>query len=265
MTLISVVIPTRNRSERLERAINSVFAQTFKNWEIIIVDDNSIDDTKSLVEKLNNNKISYINLPKQKGGAAARNIGINKSAGEYIAFLDDDDEWLPEKLAKQYNMFLKSPEIALCYTGRTIIRENKYYLGFSKKYSYKHSNSGDQYRSIMSDNFIGVTSSVMIKKEVLLELNGFDENLPCYQDYELFIRILKKWKASGIDEPLVLYHLSEPSHVSFTRLNVVKAEAYLAEKYKDDLFYPLLKRGLKLINLKKMLKSFHYAKEVLSR
>jgi O-antigen biosynthesis protein len=265
MTLMSVVIPTRNRCNMLVRAIDSVLSQSYTDWEIIIVDDASSDDTKQITGKFNNPKIRYIYISEKKGGAAARNIGINNSNGEFVAFLDDDDEWFPEKLAKQYEVFCKSPGIALCYTGKIIIRENKTFSGLSKKYSYKRPLSDDHYRAIMSDNFIGITSSVMIKKNVLLELNGFDENLPCYQDYELFIRILKNHKAEGIDEPLVHYHLSEQAHVSLTRSNVVKAEKYLAEKYRDNPYYPLLKKGLRLINLKKMAKSFRYAREVFSK
>lgn len=165
MSLVSVVIPTRNRAELLERAIKSVLLQTYNNWEIIIVDDNSTDDTKLVVEKFNDDKIRYITLIGKTGGAAARNVGINNANGEYVAFLDDDDEWLPEKLKKQFDLFSASPEAVLCYTGRTIVKESKLYLGLSKKYSFKHPVSDDQFRSIMNDNYIGITSSVMIKKK----------------------------------------------------------------------------------------------------
>lgn len=98
-----------------------------------------------------------------------------------------------------------------------------------------------------------------------MEINGFDESLPCYQDYELYIRILMKWKSSGIDEPLVRYHLTKSGHVSFSRRNVIKAEKLLEKKYKDNPYYPLLKRSLKLIHFKKMIKSFHYARMVFNK
>ena len=116
----------------------------------------------------------------------------------------------------------------------------------------------------MSDNFIGITSSVMIPSSVLKEVDGFDINLPCLQDYDLFIRILKHWKAIGIDEPLVRYNLGESKeHVSFTRENIDNASQYLLEKYKNEKEFILLKKAIRNINLKKMVKSFSYTKEVI--
>ena len=258
MPLVSVIIPTRNRSSLLERALKSVTAQTYKDWEIIIIDDASSDGTENAVSVFQNGIIRYIRLSERKGGAVARNTGIKEAKGEFIAFLDDDDEWLPEKLEKQMNVILRDNSIALCYTGRQIKKEGNNFFGFSKKYSFHLPASDDHFKSIMTDNFVGPSSSVLIKKEVLDSAGGFDENLPCYQDYELFIRILRNGKAYGINEGLVNYYIGREEHVSLARENVIKAEGYLTKKYSNELYFPLLKKALKRINRMKMLKSYRY-------
>ena len=263
MSLISVVIPTRNRYALLDRAVKSVLIQTFSDFEILIVDDASSDETRNIIEKNKDERIRYIPLKKKSGGSKARNIGIENSKGEYVAFLDDDDEWLPEKLKKQVECFNTNTQIGICYTGRRIMRKGKI-TGLSKRYSFRYPPYEDHFRSIMSDNFIGVTSSVVIPRSVLIELKGFDENLPCLQDYDLFIRILKKLKACGVNEPLVRYYLGgNTEHVSFTRKNVEFASKYLIDKYKNDEFIALLKKAINKINMKKMVKSFGYARDVI--
>ena len=117
---ISVIIPTHNRVDLLGRAIRSVQNQTYKNIEIIIVSDGSTDGTDEFVNKLKytDNRIQFYEYKPSKGSNVARNLGIEKSKGEYIAFLDDDDEWLPTKLEKQLEVFQKDYRIGLVYTGK---------------------------------------------------------------------------------------------------------------------------------------------------
>ncbi|MCX6151906.1 MAG: glycosyltransferase family 2 protein [Ignavibacteriales bacterium] len=264
MPIVSVVIPTRNRCALLERAIQSVLKQSLTNLEIIVVDDSSSDQTQEIIEKLKDKRLKYFRLEKQSGGAVARNKGISFALGEYIAFLDDDDEWLPEKLQKQVDSLESNPLVGICYTGRRTIRKGLLIFGLSKKFSFKTAPDNNHFRSIMKDNFIGITSSVMIRRLILIEEKGFDEQLPCFQDYDLYIRILKHWKAKGIDEPLVNYYLEgNTKHVSLTKKNVSLATKYLLQKYKDEPYIDLLNKALRIINLKKMIKSVYYAREVL--
>jgi glycosyltransferase involved in cell wall biosynthesis len=266
LPVVSIIIPTRNRLTLLERAIRSVLNQTFSDWEIIIIDDASSDDTRNFFAKNPEPNAHYFRLDKKSGGAFARNFGIEKAKAKYIAFLDDDDEWLPEKLEKQIECCEKNPGIGICYTGRVIINNKKFFFGLNKKYSFKYPDSGNHFRSIMSDNFIGITSSVMIPSTVLRNVNGFDVNLPCLQDYDLFIRILKDRKAIGLNEPLIRYHLGESKgHVSFTKENIDFASKYLLEKYKDEEYIAELKKAIRNINLKKMVKSFGYTIEVMKQ
>lgn len=264
MPIVSVIIPTKNRRALLERAIESVAKQTFTDWEIIVVDDASSDDTRQFMEESKLNRMIYIRSESGQGGAVSRNIGIKNASGELIAFLDDDDEWLPEKLSMQVKCFKDNPGLGICYTGRASVVKGKRITGLSKKYSFKLPEAADHFKAIMTDNFIGITSSVMIPKNILIDLNGFDENLACYQDYDLFIRILKNRKAAGIDEPLVKYYLeNDVQHVSFTSENINSASEYILEKFKKEEYYPLLVKALRNIKLKKMIKSFDYAKEVI--
>jgi glycosyltransferase involved in cell wall biosynthesis len=263
MPAVSIVIPTRNRIDLLDRAINSVINQTYTDWEIIVVDDASTDQTESTMSAKQSEQIRYTRLQNRSGGAVARNIGIGNSNGDLIAFLDDDDEWLPEKLQKQIDCIRQDKQIGICYTGRKTVRKGNLIFGFGKNYSFKYPPGEDQFKAIMSDNFIGITSSVMIPRKILKEINGFDELLPCFQDYDLYIRIMKHWKAVGINEPLVRYHLDgNIKHVSFTREEIEFASRYILKKYENEQYHSLLMKAIQRINIKKMMKSFAYTKEV---
>ena len=125
--LVSVVIPTWNRAGLIVRAINSVLSQTYSNWELIIVDDGSTDNTDEVVKKFqeNDTRIRFIKHEKNSGGnSVPKNIGIKNAAGEYIAFLDSDDEYLPEKMEKQINLFNKSEIKNLGFVGCNNFRIN---------------------------------------------------------------------------------------------------------------------------------------------
>jgi len=263
MSLVSVVIPTRNRIDLLIRAIKSVINQTYNDWEIIVIDDASNDSTKSVMSGMKSYRIKCIHLKEKSGGAVARNIGIKNSSGDLISFLDDDDEWMPEKLQKQIDCLGNDKQLGICYTGRKTIRKGNLIFGIGKNYSFSYPPKNNQFKAIMTDNFVGITSSVMIPRSILKDIHGFDELLPCLQDYDLFIRIIKKWNAAGINEPLVLYHLDgNIKHVSLTRQEIEFASRYILRKYENEQYYSNLVKAIKRINIKKMFKSFSYTKEV---
>ena len=131
MKLISVIIPTFNRVDLLKNAINSVLTQTYSNIEIIVIDDNSNDKTESLIKNLNDNRINYIKNKENLKAPLCRNIGINISRGEFIAFLDDDDIWYPNKLEEQIKLFDNS-NVGLVYCITDLFFEN-YNLSYSTK------------------------------------------------------------------------------------------------------------------------------------
>src|SRR5688572_16958601 len=126
MANVSVIIPTHNRAQSVVTAIASVVRQTFQDLEIIVVDDASNDDTAEVLAQFRDKRIKVIRHQTNRGGAAARNTGIRHSTFDYIAFLDDDDEWLPEKLAKQMAALLTSPpEVGCVYTGYFVVEKSK--------------------------------------------------------------------------------------------------------------------------------------------
>ncbi len=201
--MVSIVIPTHNRSELLIKSVDSVLKQTYKDYEIVIVSDGSTDGTRKIIQnkyKDIGNLHFYEYFP-AKGGNHARNYGINKSRGEYIAFLDDDDEWLDEKLALQMDVFEQNKRVGLVYTGVNIIYANE---GIT--YCSLPANEGDLSKRILIGNCIGTTSTVIIKKKVLEKTGIFDETLGALQDYDLWIRAANEAEVGVITKPLVNYY-----------------------------------------------------------
>ena len=187
MKLISVIIPTFNRVDLLKNAINSVLTQTYSNIEIIVIDDNSNDKTESLIKNLNDNRINYIKNKENLKAPLCRNIGINKSRGEFIAFLDDDDIWYPNKLEEQIKLFDNS-NVGLVYCITDLFFEN-----YNLTYSTKPQKRGNIFNDILVNNYIGATPSVVVRKEALKSLKiknneYFDTSFKARQDYDLWIR-----------------------------------------------------------------------------
>jgi glycosyltransferase involved in cell wall biosynthesis len=182
---VSVIIPTYNRAHLIGRAIQSVLDQTYQDFEIIIVDDGSTDNTEVVLKKFQNKdeRIRYIRHDKNKGGSTARNTGIKAARGRFIALLDSDDEWLPEKLQKQLEVFESSPpEVGVVYT-KTYHRANKKIYPFSKEEQKDGMIFQDLLNLDISKN-CGQTSTLLIKKECFEKVGLFDERFPRQQDTE---------------------------------------------------------------------------------
>lgn len=195
--LISVIIPTHNRSGMLKRAIDSALRQTYKNIEIIVVDDGSTDDTKDTVEYYCAafNNIKYIKNATALGACNARNKGIELAKGEFVSGLDDDDEFTPdriENLVKCYNddyAFVCSDIIVIVTSGSYILT-SKEYISFN---------------DLLWGNIAG--SQVLVRRERMLSLNSFNENLPSGQDWDMWLRLTKKYgQAKRVKEALYIMH-----------------------------------------------------------
>lgn len=230
MYKVSVIIPTHNRGNDIKKSIYSVINQTFRPYEIIIVSDGSTDNTKQVVSKIQEeyNNIYFYEYFPNMGANHARNYGINKSNGNIIAFLDDDDEWLENKLEKQINCFTQNQSIGLVYTGvyNIYLDDNITYISLPKHYK-------DIRKEILFHNIISTTSTVCVKKDVLLKVGAFDENLPALQDYDLWIRICQKYYIYGIQEPLINYYNKRKTRnqISSNTENYFKAIEYISKKY----------------------------------
>lgn len=223
MSKVSVIIPAYNAEKTITEALDSVLAQTHPVDEIIVVDDGSTDDTSKIIKNYPPSSIGhqpiikYIPQP-NSGPAVARNTGIKAAEGEYIAFLDADDVWLPEKIAKQMSVFEQNPDVGLVCTGRI-----RHETATGKKVVNCVGNrlSGDGYMDFWTYGNYVVTSSVLIKKICFNSTGTFDENpnILGSEDADMWIRISEQYKIFYFNEPLVIYRVSK---TGFCRLNIDK-------------------------------------------
>lgn len=243
--LVSVIIPTYNQPGFLVQAIESVLKQTYKNYEIIVIDDGSTDNTKEILDSyIKNRKIKYV-YQNNKRQAAARNTGILNSKGEFIAFLDHDDLWLPKKLELQVPLF-KDKEVALVYTnsedinskGKTIKKRNLKYCG------------GYIFKDLLKRHFI-TNSSVIIRKECLRKTGLFREDLYGADDIHLWLRISHNFKIEHVPRVLIRYRFHENNMINQTELHKEQVFKCLADIYKR---YNLRK------HLKRLFSKYHFNK-----
>lgn len=231
--LVSVIIPTYNREYSLTRSIESVLSQTYKKWELIIIDDCSTDNTVNIVEKFRakDKRINFFKLEKNSGACVARNLGIKKAKGEFIAFLDSDDEYLPEKLKKQVEFFgnSKDPNLGVLSCGRVDYRDG---VEYRKTLPEK---KNDYYTSLLSkERRIGAGTPFLMVKASILKENKifFDPEMPAMQDWDFLIRICKNFSFDFVPEYLVRVNHHSGERV-FNSKNAVKALFLQHEKYKD--------------------------------
>lgn len=210
---VSVIITTYNGSTRgfLEQAIESVLKQTYSDYELIIVDDGSTDQTLTLCEKYANGEKVRVITQTNAGPSAARNAGIRSSRGTYICFLDDDDLYEPTKLQEQVDFFLSHPDkkVGLLYTAVTLIDGKGCSLGLKGQMD-----RGDIYEKLFFGNYITGPSTVMIPNAVFDDVGLFREELLSSEDYEMWLRITKKYAVWSLGKPLVRYrvHTNSLSH-----------------------------------------------------
>ncbi len=196
---ISVIIPTYNRKEALIKAVDSVLSQTYTNFELIIIDDGSTDDT-SLMFKDNDNengKIKYI-YQENGGVSKARNTGIKFAKGEFISFLDSDDEWLPKKLEKQIDFLKKNKNIKICHTNEIWIKNGVRINQHNKHKKY----GGWIYQKSLYLCLIS-PSAVIIHKSVFEDVGMFNEEFKAGEDYDLWLRITPYYEIGFLDDFLI--------------------------------------------------------------
>lgn len=204
---VSVIIPAYN-ARFLADAVKSVCEQTYKNFELIVVDDGS--PGSSIREICDSFPEAGFIRQANAGPSVARNRGISEATGELIAFLDDDDTWLPDKLERQVRLFESLPDrekVGLIYTGQYLFGENMEYG------SKVDEANGMIYPYLLFGNFIGTCSSVMIPKCVFNKVGLYDASLICSQDFELYLRISRNFEVHSIPEPLIRYR-TRPDQIS---------------------------------------------------
>ena len=228
--LVTVVVPAYNRAHLIGRAITSVLSQTYRYFEVIVVDDGSTDNLAEAVKSFFDERLHYIRHDKNRGGSAARNTGIASAKGEYIAFLDSDDEWFPDKLEKQIEIFQKSSnEVGIVYTGwRWILEMNGKIIQDKVP-----TQGGNIHQLLLETDCIGSMSTPLIRTDAIRRIGGFDENLPARQDWDLWIRLSEKCTIQFIPEVLVNYYLREES-ISASNRNKIIGTEYVLNKYKHE-------------------------------
>ena len=204
---VSVVIPTFDRKSVLPRALHSVLAQTVPATEIIVVDDGSTDGTAQCVQE----EFSQVRLLTQEnlGVSAARNRGIEASTGDWIGFLDSDDEWTPEKLERQLADLVDLPDIRVCHTDEVWIRHHR-----RVNPRRKHAKFGGRIFRYCLPLCAMSPSSILIHRSVLDDVGLFDEEFPACEDYDLWLRICARYPVHYLDEPLVIKYGGHPDQLS---------------------------------------------------
>lgn len=220
--LVSVIIPNYNRSNLIISTVQSVLNQSYSNLEIIIVDDYSSDDSRDTIMSLmkKDSRIKKIFLESNKGANYCRNIGVSVAEGEYIAFLDSDDEFEENKIEVQVNCMEKMNEqVGIIFTN----------ISVNGKAIGKMENQKVHLNKIMFRNELGGFSTVFLKKTVFNEIGGLDEDLKSCQDWEFYLRVLSKYDGYYISLPLVKYFLQEDS-ISKNLDKVIKGHKIVLKK-----------------------------------
>lgn len=206
--MVSIIVPTYNRAALVKRTIMSIINQTYQEIEIIVVDDGSTDDTEEVVLSIDYDNLKYIKQV-NSGACVARNRGIKEAKGEVIAFLDSDDEWYPEKLEMHMRHFDQcGGKVSVC---NYMIEKN----GEEKKGVPNGHSDCFTYDELLDHNYI-TTGSIIIDKEFLIQIGGFDTKMPRYQDWELVLRISKEMDIPFCSEPLMVLHSQDVSITNST-------------------------------------------------
>ncbi|NJL86466.1 MAG: glycosyltransferase family 2 protein [Leptolyngbyaceae cyanobacterium SM1_1_3] len=198
---VSVVIPTYNRERLVHTAIKSVLNQTLKDFELIVVDDASTDQTQAVVNHFGDSRVQYLRHQKNSGVSAARNTGLAVAQGYYIAFLDSDDEWLLNKLEKQVSQFESvSNKVGMIYTWLQIVDEQKTVQKLRQPTA-----SGNLQEDLLYKNFVGTPSTAIIKSEYIKKTDGFNTHLRCCEDWDMWLQLSRYCEFAFVAEPLVQY------------------------------------------------------------
>ena len=243
--LVSVIIPMYNREHTIRRAIDSVRNQTYQNIEIIVVDDGSTDASVQIVENYLDNNVTLIKLSNNCGVAAARNAGMKRSQGEYIAFQDSDDEWLPDKLKIQMEFMQRESYQVVCCPHLLVLDE-----GLTQMYptidKVKRIKEEGIYQFLRKESDI-LTQTLIMKKEVMEQVGLFDESFLSFEDYDYFIRISQKYDVGFIEQPLVKIYRTKIS-LTTNKEVYVKGREMLIAKHGDFLDVESRIRGIMLFN-----------------
>lgn len=262
--LVSVVITTFKRDEAfLSRAIESVLNQSYENLEVLVIDDNGTDSkyaevVRNVVSKYeSDSRIKLFCHETNKGAQKARNTGIKESVGNYIAFLDDDDQWLCDKLEKQIHVFLTNNDcdnlgMVYCWFNKVKVIDNKF---VKKKVIRPKSSKKNVHKKLLINNFIGSNSFPLIKKECFDKVGCFDEKLKAKQDYDMWMRICEHYRVDYVNKPLCNYYDHNEIRITNNFKKKLSAEIMFLNKH-----FKSIKNNRRAYCIKNRIIGFYYFK-----
>jgi glycosyltransferase involved in cell wall biosynthesis len=231
--LISVIIPIYNGEVTIGETIQSVLNQTYSNFELLIINDGSTDNTLEVISSFQDSRIQVFSY-QNAGQGASRNRGLNQAQGEYVSFIDADDLWVPEKLADQLTALQQYSEAAVAYSWTDYIDESGEFISHAPQRLYQ----GDVYTRLLLSDFIGSGSNPLIRKSAILELNGFDQSLPPAEDWDMWLRLAAIYPFTVVPKPQILYRVS-PHSSSFNVLKMEAASLRVIERAINDYSQPI--------------------------
>lgn len=214
--LISVIIPAFNSEKTIGETIESVLNQTWKNLELIVINDGSQDSTLDVINSIKDSRLKVFSYP-NAGVAASRNRGISQVKGEFISFLDADDLWTTDKLESQLKALQENPQAAVAYSWSDHIDQNNQFIRGGPRYTI----NGDVYAELLKSNFLANGSNILVRAQALSEVGGFNKAFTPAEDWDMFLRLASRYHFVAVPSPQVLYRITPTSASS----NVFKMEA----------------------------------------
>lgn len=230
MPAVSVIIPTYNRAHVLGRAIESVLAQSYADFELIVVDDGSRDRTEELVAALAHPKIRYLKLPRNRGQNAALNAGVRSAAGGFCAFLDSDDQWLPSFLQRIMPCFERDPRYGCAYSWAGV-RNRAGGLDTSKRFTL----SGEIYAQALAQGYVSHMITLVVKRHLLFEAGLFDESFVVCQDDDICLRLAALTPFCLVEENLAVIHSDAGGQLTGHRAHYADGFRKLVGKFEEEI------------------------------
>lgn len=230
---VSIIVPTYNRAHIIGRSVESVLAQTYADFELVLVDDGSTDETKELIESYQDERICYYYAGQNQGVSAARNYGIEKARYDYIAFQDSDDIWHPNKLEKQMQALLQAgaDEGFVYHKIQYLFGENRFAIIPNEEVPMAQK-TGDIFAQMLYDNLVPCPS-ILATRQCVLSTQGFDTQMKALEDYDFALKMAKNYKGIFLDEVLLDASYSATG-VSGNVVNYLLGSCLLIQKYKAD-------------------------------
>jgi glycosyltransferase involved in cell wall biosynthesis len=231
--LISVVIPAFNRQNTISYCLESVLGQTYKDIEVIVVDDCSTDGTVSVVRSHPDPRVRCLVLEKHSGAQVARNRGILEAKSDWIAFQDSDDEWLPDKLEKQVAVLARADYDPWCFVYCNAYRFDK--ARGTKSICLLPVVEGKNQYSTLLQRRTPLFPALITSRKALERIGYLDEHVPSFQEWETSIRLAKYCRVFHVKEPLFIYHAGDPDAISGSKTKHVEGWHYIISKYETDI------------------------------